>query len=527
LKVIPNDEFFALVEHSIATGERVTIRVRGSSMHPTLRDNLHHVVLEPYTGQKLRVGTVALIRYGGRHVLHRLVARRGAEFVFRGDNLPHTVERVNEGDVVALVRRIIDPRGRETDCSGVRFAVTSRCRVMTARPRSMFLAHVAALRAKLEKRKGDDRIKVLFFIESLAGGGAEKILSVIANHIDKSRFDVTVATVLANGVHVDAVRRAVRLRPMIRARKGLVYSILYHLIYFILSPKWIHRIFLPRGSDVEIAFCEGFSTRIIAAGNRRKRKIAWVHTDLEANPWTDVVFRSTREQAECYRLFDTVACVSEGVKEAFERRFGVAARTIYNPVDSNAIRHASSLPKSSEPRFRPLFVTTGRLVEQKGYDRLLAIAARLRDEGMEFELWILGDGAGRGALEEYIARHNLSDRVTLWGFVDNPYPWIAAGDVFVCSSRSEGYSTAATEAIILGVPVVTTLCAGMRELLGDNGEGGGWIAPNDDNSLYEPLKKIATDPACLDPLRRAARRRGNDFSISTTMGTIEKLLSDG
>jgi glycosyltransferase involved in cell wall biosynthesis len=187
---------------------------------------------------------------------------------------------------------------------------------------------------------------VLFFIESLAGGGAEKKLSTIAGHIDKSRFDVTVATVTEAGVHIDAVRQAVRFRPMIRTRNRLLYSLLYHLIYYVLPAGWVHRLFLPRDSDVEVAFCEGFATRV-SAHSTAARKIAWVHIDLEANPWTDAVFSSSRAQRECYRRFDEVVCVSEAVREAFERKFGLPAQVIYNPVDGDAIRRLAGSGKMS------------------------------------------------------------------------------------------------------------------------------------------------------------------------------------
>jgi hypothetical protein len=146
---IPNDQFFALVEKSIASGEHVDIRVRGSSMYPALVDNGHRVVLAPYDPAHRRIGMIALIRYGGRHVLHRLVSVRGDVFVFRGDNLPHTVEKVGEGDIVAFVRRIIDPRGEETDCLGWRFAVASRMQAMVAKPRSILSARVASMRVRL------------------------------------------------------------------------------------------------------------------------------------------------------------------------------------------------------------------------------------------------------------------------------------------------------------------------------------------------------------------------------------------
>ena len=89
----------------------------------------------------------------------------------------------------------------------------------------------------------------------------------------------------------------------------------------------------------------------------------------------------------------------------------------------------------------------------------------MKQSGYAFELWILGDGEEREMLQHYICKKQLEDCVTLWGFQTNPYAFMTQSDLFVCSSISEGYSTAVTEALILGLPVVTTDCSGMNELL--------------------------------------------------------------
>jgi hypothetical protein len=147
--VIPNDQFFALVERSVGAGESLDIRVQGSSMYPALIDRRHRVVLVRYKPAHRRVGMIALIRYEDRHILHRLIAIRGDVMIFRGDNA-NTVEKVAESDVVAVVRSIIDPSGRVCDCLGWRFAVASRWVVITSRPRSMIQAMIAGLRVKIK-----------------------------------------------------------------------------------------------------------------------------------------------------------------------------------------------------------------------------------------------------------------------------------------------------------------------------------------------------------------------------------------
>jgi glycosyltransferase involved in cell wall biosynthesis len=488
MKKIPNGQFFELVERAIADGRSVVVRVRGTSMSPALRDNFHRVVLVPPRDHPLRPGAIALFRHNGCHVLHRLVAVRGGELVFRGDNMC-TEERVGRHDVVALVRSIVDPRDRVTDCI--------------------------------------PRTRVLFFIESLGGGGAERILSVVAGNLDPKRFDVTVATVTAGGVYSEAVGKVVKLRPMIRTRWRPLYRLLYNLIYRVLPPRMVRWLFLPRGNDVEVAFCEGFATRVIAAGWRAARKIAWVHTDMENNQWSDTAFRGENEQRECYERFDRVVGVASVAAEAFRRRFGVEATVAYNPVDAENIRRAAeeSAPTRlpAPPDGPTLFVSVGRLVEQKGFDRLTDIVGRLRDEGHNLRLWIVGEGARREILERMIAEKQLADVVTLWGFMENPHPLVAAADWFVCSSRAEGYSTAVTESLILGTPVVAVDCSGTRELLGNNGEWG-VVTENNDTALLEAMRTIIKTPALRDEYHHKAVERGARFSLEQQIAAIEALL---
>lgn len=368
----------------------------------------------------------------------------------------------------------------------------------------------------------EKKVKVLFFIESLAGGGAEKVLSTLANHINKDLFDVTVVSVISEGVHADQIAHVAHFRPLIKTQNKFLYKVLYHLIYFYLPPRLVYNLFFPKKSDIEVAFCEGFATKFLSH-SPCKRKIAWVHIDIQQNPWTQkIVYSSVEEERNTYLQYNKIICVSDTVKKAVENKFNIQAQTCYNPIDSNWIiekaKEQVEIPKKSSLRM----ITTGRLVEQKGYDRLLNVVKQLKDENYEFELWILGEGPDKQKLMHYIELHNLHNYVKLWGFVNNPYPYLVACDVFVCSSRSEGYSTAATEAVILGLPVVTTLCSGMQELLGDNVFG--IIVENEDLSLLQPLREILDNPLYLNNLKERAVKRSKDFNIISLMQTIENVF---
>lgn len=379
---------------------------------------------------------------------------------------------------------------------------------------------------KMQKRK------VLFLIESLAGGGAEKVLTTLVQHIDKERFDVTVCAISGGGKYEEVVKEQVTYRAILSDPAGksgfqnLIYKLKHHLVYRWLPLSWVYRLFVPQGNDVEVAFVEGFTTKLLShSTNREAKKIAWVHIDLHQNHWTRRVYRDLEEESEAYARYAQIIGVSDTVVAAFHQEFpkvDVPAATIYNPIHSDAILASSQEPVIQKHPESMLLVTVGRLEPQKAYMRLLKIMKKLTDERIDVNLWILGDGTERGMLENYIEEHHLQEHVRLLGFHANPYKYLRMGDLFICSSLSEGYSTAVTEALILGLPVITTDCSGMAELLKD-GECG-MITENDDEALYAGLKQLLSDEALLKHYRQKAVERGKEFSIECLMRPIENLL---
>lgn len=369
------------------------------------------------------------------------------------------------------------------------------------------------------------RLKVLFLVESLSGGGAEKILSGLVRGLDRERFDVTVCTVADCGPYREEVRKCARYRTIVGGR-GWLYRLKYALVYRMLPAGWIYRWLIAGDDDVEVAFTEGFPTRLLAASPEGKaRKIAWVHVDLEARPWTQgTVFRTLEEEKRAYARFQTVVHVSQTVREAFERRFGAHAGSVvlHNPVDRDAVRSGAA-EKAEVPEkkcFR--IVSVGRLEEQKGFDRLVAALACLKERGWRAELVILGEGSRRRELEGQAAALGVADSVLMPGFRKNPYPWMASADLFVCSSRSEGMSTVITEALALGLPVLAVECSGVREQL----DGGrfGRIVENSDEALAGALEDFLSGRESCEAWRRRAAEGGEAVVYESAMREVERLL---
>ena len=117
-----------------------------------------------------------------------------------------------------------------------------------------------------------------------------------------------------------------------------------------------------------------------------------------------------------------------------------------------------------KPKDKLLLVTSGRLNNQKGYDNLLEVCNKLNQDKLKYELWILGEGWDRPQLEELIDKYNLYN-VKLLGYKDNPYKYIKMGDLFVCSSRNEGFSLVIGEAVNYQIPIISIDCSGPNELL--------------------------------------------------------------
>ena len=370
---------------------------------------------------------------------------------------------------------------------------------------------------------------VLFFIESLAGGGAEKVLSTLVQHLDKSKFDVTVCVVSGGGRYEDEVKQCCNYKALLNIPSSpierAIYKIKHHLIYKWL-PMWlVYMLFVPKGNDVEVAFVEGFATKLMAAStNEKARKVAWVHIDLHRFHWTKEVFHSHKEEEDAYNCYDAIVVVSKTAEDAIQQEFNltVPVQTIYNPVDCASILGLSEQKKYIIPRSHACrLVSVGRFSKQKAYMRLLSIVKRLRDEGYDIELWLLGDGTEKEAMQEFVSNNNLKDVVTFFGFLSNPYQYLVQGDLFVCSSISEGFSTAITEALILGLPVVSTEVSGVREQLNN---GCGIVTENNEDSLFDGVKYLVTHMDELDEMSRRATERGKEFRLDMAMKNIESVL---
>jgi glycosyltransferase involved in cell wall biosynthesis len=297
-----------------------------------------------------------------------------------------------------------------------------------------------------------DRLRVLFVIPRLVGGGAEQVVVNLLRHIDRASIEPTLTVLtLADGVlnaavpkdveivelHNDRLRYALlELIGLIRTRRpDLVFSTLDHLNIALGLVRWV----LPRKSKLVL--------RLTHFRSLEDRKWRWL---------VGLSFRSA----------DLVVVQSREMGARFSELFGTTIRheIINNPVAIKDVRIAAR--KGQVTGFDSThinIVAVGRLVRDKGFD--LLIEAFLRLNRSDLTLTILGEGPIRSSLEAQIVAGGVVDRVRLLGFKTNPYSYMAAADAFVLPSRTEGFPNVLLEALACGTPVVATPVPGVPELL--------------------------------------------------------------
>ena len=364
--------------------------------------------------------------------------------------------------------------------------------------------------------------KILFLIHDLGPGGAEKVLVNLVNNMDRDKFDVTVVAMFGGGVNEQFLAPHIHYRAIFKKMfRGNSH------VMKLFSPKGLYKRYVKDRYDIAVSYLEGPSARVISGCPYEGTKlVSWIHVEQHSKKVAAQAFRGYNESVKCYKKFHTTVCVSEYVKSDYLSIYPMLtnACVLYNTNESSRIVE-KSLEKIDDAfdKSRIHLVGVGKLMPNKGFDRLLRIVKRLRDEEYPVHLHILGIGPQQEALERFVKEQNLAPDVTLHGYDTNPYKYVAKSDLFVCASFAEGFSTAATEALIVGTPVCTVEVSGMKEMLGENNEYG-IVTENNEEALYEGIKQLLDDPALLEHYTKQAAIRGKDFSTEKTVKAVEDML---
>ena len=314
--------------------------------------------------------------------------------------------------------------------------------------------------------------RVLFLIDSLTCGGAEKSLISLLPLLDYSQIDVDLLMFKRGGVFEKYVPQQVRVISHRLYGSGLVDQLSQRLHQMCFSwnlrfgkkrhgaeTHWraMHQAVMPLEGqyDVAIAYQQGMPTFFLATKVNAAKKVAWINADVLAAGY-DMDYCK-----QFYDKMDAVVAVSQKLFDLLSVRASWMQdklHCVYDIINPEVVR---TLAQEQVTDMNPVgdalsIVTVGRLTKPKNHLLALDAAHILKDNGLDFVWYFVGEGEMRTAIEQRIADLGLADNVILLGLKENPYPYMAKADVYVQTSAFEGFGMTIAEAKMLQRPVVST-----------------------------------------------------------------------
>ncbi|MCF8708225.1 glycosyltransferase [Rhizorhapis sp. SPR117] len=370
------------------------------------------------------------------------------------------------------------------------------------------------------------RKKALFVINSLAGGGAERVMTTLLCASDhwRDRYDMSLALLDREAVAYTTPDWLETIQ--FDCRGGLLPSILaLRRLVSRLRPD-VTLSFLTRANVANVLATSGRDAACIIS--ERVNSSAHLGEGIRAFSGKALV-RATYPRAR------HVIAVSNGVAQDLTQNFSVRSTNISvisNPVDHELIaRMGAELPGLAITG--EYIVAAGRLVPNKNFNMLIDAFARSDLPG---SLVILGEGPMREALEAQVRQLGLADRVCLPGFIDNPFAVLKRASLFALSSNAEGFPNGLVEALACGLPVVATNCAsGPAEILLNrrretihgivHGPAGAVVPPNNPSAFATALCAIH-DPAMREARGAAAIELSRKFSVERTTDRYWEIIEN-
>jgi glycosyltransferase involved in cell wall biosynthesis len=371
------------------------------------------------------------------------------------------------------------------------------------------------------------RRKVCFVLPSLAGGGAERSAVQILNALDDERWERWMFLFAREGPFLSDLSPSIQLADATAS-----------------SSRWerwraLRRFVRRVRPDVVVAFLSYFSVLCAArAAGVRARVVFILETPLSAfladtdyrwsRPWNRRAFAAVT-RVGC-RAADLVVTTSRGVADDLVQSFGVSServRVVPNPVDLSAIAAAAQEPLDPADTALwtpPVIVAAGRLAEVKNYPLLVEALSVLRQRTAA-RLFILGQGDQEPALRKLIEARGLGEVVHLCGFQGNPWKYIARADVFVLTSRYEGFGNVLVEAMACGVPVVATSSPGSRDIV-NSGADGLLVERHEPAAVAAALDRVLSDAALRRRMSETARRHAERYRTESVALAYDRVLTE-
>lgn len=330
--------------------------------------------------------------------------------------------------------------------------------------------------------------KIAFFLPSLSGGGAERVLVTLANSLSRRGLAVDFVLCSRTGPYLKELDERVNIIDLQASR---VIAAVIPLLRYLRKARPHALVSSLMHSNVVAALA------ITADGRRTRLILREASTPGAGDRKTSIKHSALMKMVGwAYRRADALVAVSQGAQDQMARVLRLPARVvqpvILNPVIDQSLRDkAAQAPQPSWPWTdeEPTLLGVGRLVPAKDFATLLRALA-LVNQTRPARLIILGDGPERESLEVEAQRLGMAARVWMPGFVDNPFAHMRQASAFVLSSRREGLPNVLIQAMACQTPVVATRCPSGPEEILENGRLGALVEVGDAQAMAAAILDI-------------------------------------
>jgi GalNAc-alpha-(1->4)-GalNAc-alpha-(1->3)-diNAcBac-PP-undecaprenol alpha-1,4-N-acetyl-D-galactosaminyltransferase len=361
-------------------------------------------------------------------------------------------------------------------------------------------------------------MRLTLVISSLSAGGAERVVTIIANYWAEKGWQITLLT-YDDGVTPPFYELDSRIKHIPLDLTGDSTNPLVAVWNNLRRVLALRSAVRENRPDCVVSFLDQVNVLTLLATRGLRIPVIVVEQTYPPSHHIGRAWNLLRN-----RIYPGAAQVVGATARAlsnFSPRIQSRACVIHNPVLSSP-----PLDKGPAKRLlaRPALLAVGRLDGPKGYDLLFRAFARLKDRHLNWTLTILGEGPMRHELETLGRQLGISNRVNFLGRVSNPYDFFAQADIFVTASRYEGFPMALCEAMACGLPVIATDCpSGPKEIIRDGVDGV--LVPNEDvEALTSAINRLIEDEAMRQRLGSHATEVIERFSLEKVMRTWEELL---
>lgn len=349
--------------------------------------------------------------------------------------------------------------------------------------------------------------KIVFFVSSMGKGGAERVVSILANSYINMGWEVDICMLLHNIISYD-INKKVNIINLSYEKSSFIKN---RLIGLVLLRNYVKN----NPADIYVPFLAKISVLFMMATFGLNLSDKRIISSERIDPYSVKYSKILRILVHmAFLKSDNIVFQTKKAKSFYSKKIQDKGIIIGNPIN---------LSIEAKENRHSIIITAGRLVPQKNQKMLIRAFARVSKEYPEYQLHIYGEGKLRQDLEKEIKDLKMSDKIYLKGESDNYLEKLSLAEIFVLSSDYEGLSNALLEALLMGIPTISTNCAGAEEII-ENYENGILVEKGNQKELEKKLRELISNKNLQQKLSNNAKKLRNNFLVQNVISKWNNII---